>query len=63
MQCSRKTSKKTLNKGSKKGKTLMRHGGKNKKKSLKKTQAQSYQWVRLRPPSLGRANGIDTQPG
>ena len=38
MQCSRKTSKKTLNKGSKKGKTLMRHGGKNKKKSLKKTQ-------------------------
>ena len=38
MQRSRKTSKKTLNKGSKKGKTLMRHGGKNKKKSLKKTQ-------------------------
>ena len=36
-QRSRKTSKKTLNKGSKKGKTLMRHGGK-KKKSLKKTQ-------------------------
>lgn len=37
-QRSKKTSKKTLNKGYKKGKTFMRSGGKNKKKSLKKLQ-------------------------